>query len=272
LIRIAVGVPYGAVCAAGSIATPDAPFEYDPLVSRRRWTRRTLLVLFVSTSVYAALVLYPQMLFAHEVRAGNVVLHARAAMPRQAAEIAENARRRLAASPFYDAADTYDVFFCDTPGLFTLFTLWDHGAGGVTQVYFAGHIFLRPAHIERDRLVGPSGKEAPGDRTLTYFIAHELTHTATARHLGRWRYFRLARWQQDGYADYVGKGGHDGTFDFDATLRDFRAGTRELQPAQSGLYLRYHLLVAYLLDRAGMTPEALLSEPRDQVSVEQALP
>jgi hypothetical protein len=193
-------------------------------------------------------------------------------MPPRAAEIAAEARTRLSASPYYRTGDTYDVFLCDTPGLFTLFTLWDHGVGGGSQVYFSGHVFLRPAHIERDRLVGPSGKEADGDRTLAYFIAHELTHTATARGLGRWGYFRLARWQQEGYADYVAKGGRDGTFDFDATLRDFRAGTRELDPALSGLYLRYHLLVAYLLDRIGMTPAALLSGPRAQTVVERALP
>ena len=129
-------------------------------------------------------------------------------MPARAIEIARAAGQRLSASPFYDPNDTYDVFLCDTPALFALFALWDHGVGGVSQVYLTGHVFLRPAHIDRDRLVGPSGNEASGDRTLTYFLAHELTHTATARRLGRWHYFRLARWQQEGYADYVAKGEH----------------------------------------------------------------
>jgi len=38
------------------------------------------------------------------------------------------------------------------------------------------------------------------------------------------------------------------------------------------LYLLYHLLVAYQLDRTGITPETLLSVPRDQAETEHTLP
>jgi hypothetical protein len=60
----------------------------------------------------------------------------------------------------------------------------------------------------------------PGDRTLTYYIAHELAHTMVARRIGRRSYHALAPWQQEGYADYVGKGG---AFDFDAARAEVRA-------------------------------------------------
>ena len=89
-----------------------------------------------------------------------------------------------------------------------------------------------------------------------------------ARRIGRLRYARLQRWQVEGYADYVGKAG---AFDFEKTLAAFRAGTRELDPKRSGLYLRYHLLVAYLLDHEGMTPEALLAAPIEKTEVEARL-
>jgi hypothetical protein len=42
-------------------------------------------------------------------------------------------------------------------------------------------------------------------------------------------------------------------------LRDFKAQAPALDPSRSSLYLRYHLLVAHLLDDKGMTAEALLS-------------
>ena len=71
-----------------------------------------------------------------------------------------------------------------------------------------------------------------------------------------------------GYADYVGKGG---AFDFAATLRDFNAGAPSLDPKRSGLYLRYHLLVADLLDHQGMTADELLSTGMPSAPIEAAL-
>jgi hypothetical protein len=90
----------------------------------------------------------------------------------------------------------------------------------------------------------------------------------TARRLGRRGYYQLETWQQEGYADYVGK---DGAFDFRAVQRDFQAGAPALDPRRSGLYLRYHLLVAELLDHQGMTVEALLSHAIDAAPIEMAL-
>ena len=116
--------------------------------------------------------------------------------------------------------------------------------------------------------MGYSGAEPTGERTLTYFVAHEVTHVMVARRIGRLGYARLERWQNDGYADYVAKAGQ---FDFAAALRDFQAGAPALDPRRSGLYLRYHLLVAELLDHRGLSPEALLAGPIDAAPIEREL-
>jgi hypothetical protein len=89
-----------------------------------------------------------------------------------------------------------------------------------------------------------------------------------SRRLGRLGYYRPQRWQQEGYADYVGKGG---AFDFSAMQREFQADRPALDFRRSGLYLRYHLLVAELLDHRGMTPDALLSHAIDPAPIEKAL-
>ncbi len=232
-----------------------------------RWTRRAALVCGASGALYAALLARPQLVFAYEARAGNLVLHARAPLPPRALEIAAGARERVARSRFYDPHATYDVYLCDTPALFALYAREDYRAGGVASG-ITHDAFLRPAHVERDRLVGPSGMEADGRRTLTYFVAHEVAHLMVMRRVGSWRHHGLERWQREGYADYVAKAG---AFDFDAAADGLRRGAPELDPARSGLYLRYHLLVAYLLDREGMTPEALLSAPIDPKPLERRL-
>ena len=234
----------------------------------RRSAIRVASVIGFATIGYLLLLVHPQPLFAFSARDAAIVLHAREPLPAEVQGVLADARRRVEASPFYDPSATYDAFLCDDVRTFTAFTLWNRGAGAVSQWDLTGNIFLRPSHVERNRLIGRSGNETPGERTLSYFIAHEVTHTMLARRIGRLRYARLQRWQVEGYAEYVGKAGE---FDFEKTLAAFRAGTRELDPKRSGLYLRYHLLVAYLLDHEGMTPEALLAAPIEKTEVEARL-
>ena len=66
-------------------------------------------------------------------------------------------------------------------------------------------------------------------------------------------YARMPRWADDGHADYVAR-----DIDLGAALRGFKSGARELDPARSGLYIRYHLLVAFMLQRQGMTATDLI--------------
>jgi hypothetical protein len=117
-------------------------------------------------------------------------------------------------------------------------------------------------------VIGPSGDEKPGERTLANFIAHEVTHAMTGDRVGRWRYAHLAAFQLEGYADHV-------AFDHEVDLAAGRAALvrdeAEMSPSRSGLYKRYELMVAYLLERRGMTVDELLSRPMDRRQVEAEL-
>lgn len=234
----------------------------------RRVTRRVALATAATVAAWFALAIHPQPLFAYTVQRGNVVLHARAPLPARAAQIADEVVRRAARSPLYDPGRIHHVFLCDTPALYSLFTLWAYKSSGLTQSQLTGNVFIRPSHVERDRVVSRSGEEKHGDRTLTYLITHEVTHAMTADHIGRWRAHRLAAFQREGYADYVG-------FARPVDLSEWRKALEteapEMNPSRSGLYRRYELLVAYLLDRRGMTVEELLSRPLDRRQVESEL-
>ena len=149
--------------------------------------------------------------------------------------------------------------------LFALFALWDRNVGAVAQIYFVGNVFLRPTSIARGTLIGPSGDEKRGERTLAYFIAHEVTHAMTAAHTGRWGYHRLRAFQQEGYADHVA---FARPVDFAGWRAALVRDEREMSPARSGLYRRYELLVAYLLEHRGMTVAELLADRLDRSGVE----
>ena len=234
----------------------------------RVWPRRAAVSLLAVSASYAAPHVHPQPLFAYSLRQGVVVLHARQHLPARAAEILRDVEGRLGRSPLYHADRTHDVYICDTPALYAFFTLHHRNTGGETFTWLGNNIFLRPAHVKTDRLIGPSGRDVPGERSLTYFITHEVAHALTADAVGTWRYLRLERWQQDGYADYVAKAG---AFDFGGALRGFRADAPDLDPERSGLYLRYHLLVAYLLERRGVRVLDFLSGPQPAAPIEAEL-
>jgi len=217
-----------------------------------------------------ALVIHPQPLFAYSAQQGNVVLHARAPFPPQTGPLLDDVLARVSRSPLYDAERTHHVFLCDTPALFALFTLWDRKVGGKAKVGLGGNVFLRPFSIERGRLIGPSGDDKPGERTLAYFIAHEVTHLMTADRVGRWRYHRLAAFQQEGYADYVAFA-RPAPFDFAAGRAALARDAPEMDVRRSGLYRRYELMVAWLLQRRGMTVDELLAGRIDPAATLAAL-
>jgi hypothetical protein len=54
-------------------------------------------------------------------------------------------------------------------------------------------------------------------------------------------------------------------------LRAFRAGTTDLDPQRSGLYSRFHLMVAYVLEKERVAPEVLLEHPAARDDVERRL-
>jgi hypothetical protein len=249
------------------MAEPETP---APSPSRRwlRRVRRVALALAGAVFVWLALAIHPQPLFAYSAQRANVVLHARAPFPPQTQPLLDDVLARVSRSPLYDAHRMYHVFLCDSQALFSVFAPWNPRVGGVTQVYLGGNAFLRPYSIERGRLIGPSGDDKPGERTLAYFIAHEVTHTMTSDRVGRWRYHRLGAFQREGYADYVA---FTRPVDFAAGREALLRDAPEMDAKRSGLYRRYELMVAQLLERQGMTVDELLARWIDPEPVLAAL-
>ena len=243
-----------------------------------RVARRAGVAVGAAIAVWVALAVHPQLLFAAELRRANVVLHARDPLPPEAGPLLDEVVRRVSHSPLYDPARVHHVFLCDTPALFAFFAPWSRKVGGVAQWHLGGNVFIRPSSIARGRVIGPSGNETPGARTLAYFIAHEVTHAMTADRVGRWRYARLAAFQVEGYADFVAfdrtvdsrtVGLHQ--VDLAAGRAALRRGAPEMSPKLSGLYRRYELLVAYLFERRGFDVAALLARPLDRAQLEREL-
>jgi hypothetical protein len=223
-------------------------------------------VLFVA---YSLLLCIPQPLFAFSVQADRLVLHSDRPFSDAAAQrVLKLAEAKLESSPLYSSRQVQNIYICNARWRQVLFFNKDYGVGGVAPYPVTSSVFLRDASIEDNRLISPRGAPVSGDRTLDYFIAHEITHQLTGHAIGPVRFARLPQWVREGYADYVGKGS---SFNYDEARRAFLAGAPEMDWKRSGLYWRYHLLVAHLLDHRHWSVNRLLQDPPLQESVEAAI-
>lgn len=219
--------------------------------------------------LYVLLLCFPQPLFAFKVVAGNLVLYCDEPIAEAATgKVLQDVQRRLETSPFYRDHPHQSAFVCNTSWRFRLLANRSSRAGGFAYAFAPWNVFLRRSDVASNVLFRPTGGSAGADRPLSYFIAHEITHNLTVRQLGMWAYLRAPVWKREGYADYVAKGGQ---FDFKANLALFATGDRTLDPAASGLYLRYHLLVAELLDRRKLTVLEMLRGEFDRAGLEADL-
>ncbi|HME10097.1 MAG TPA: hypothetical protein VKG25_23775 [Bryobacteraceae bacterium] len=215
---------------------------------------------------YSALLCVPQPLFSFSAQADNLTLHSDRQFSAVAAQqVLALAEAKLATSPLYSKDRGHHVFLCNARWRQMLFFNKDYGVGGVAPYPLSPHVFLRDAEVEDNRLISPRGTPVAGDRTLDYFIAHEITHQLTGEAIGPLRYYRLPQWVREGYADYVGKGN---SFNYAEARRAFLAGAPEMDWKRSGLYCRFHLLVAYELDHRGWSVARLLKNPPPQETVE----
>lgn len=217
--------------------------------------------------LYALVLSYPQSFFHYRVRYQNLTLYSDKPLPAISTSLLKETQTRLLKSPIYDPKNHYQIFICHDLNRFAFFANINYRVGGINYALFNRNTFLRNAHIVKNRLIGPSGREVPGERSLVYYFTHEVTHGVTAKKTGNLAYFRLPAWVREGYADYVAKG----NFDFQTNVKLFKAGVREMNPAQSGLYLRYHLLVAYVLDIQKASVDELLGGKFNQSSIETTL-
>ena len=211
----------------------------------------------------------PQPFFQTSVRAKNLTMYSdQSFMPASGQYLLELVETKLQKSPLYSAAQKHQIFICNARWRQRLFFTYQYGVGGVNYYPLTTNVFLRDSIIAENCLISPNGNRVVADRSLDYFIAHEIAHTLTGQAVGGIAYHCLPQWKREGYADYVGKGA---PFNYDEAKRAFLADDRKMDYAKSGLYWRFNLLVAHLLDKKHWSIQQLLTEPIEQSAVEEMI-
>jgi hypothetical protein len=230
-----------------------------------KYAGRFLLLLFGVVLIYWLLLVFPQGLFRLEQVENLYMYHH--AEPEKVRLVGERALAKIKKTNLYNARSTYRVFLTDSADEYAFFTSVWRGSGGVFLIFARGNIFIRPSLIELDRLIAPSGETVAEDRPLNYFIAHETAHALVYERLGFSKYLDLHLWVREGVADRIARD----HFDYERMLENYRGNLPLMDPRQSGLYLKYQLLVEYAIRHRNLDVDSLLEKNPSEAEIETEL-
>lgn len=217
--------------------------------------------LVVVCSVYCALLLFPPLLFGHEMSHKNFHVYSREPLNDNLRTVLDSAESRLLRSPIYKADRPQTIQLVDSFGLYKFMTVKGDSMGSTIPVI--GLSRINKSDIDRDLVFRNS--EPPNQRILSGVIAHEAMHNQIREHLGLLNYYRLPTWKDEGYCEYIAG---ETSISFEEGLRRWREKPED--PTRYA-YFRYHQMVKYLLDDRGVSVEDLFTQAFDEKEVSDAV-
>lgn len=205
-------------------------------------------------AVYGLILIFPQILFAHEVSYKNFNVYSRQPLDESVYKVLDSAEARLEKSSLYDENLTHKIFISDTFSIYAF--LNPRGRGSFANTTTGVGIIINKADVTEDLVF--RNAEQDNKRPLSDVIAHETTHLLIQNKLGLRKSFALPRWKVEGYCEYIAG---------DTTI-GFEEGTRRWKENPNDdfayLYFKYHQMVKYLLDDVKISVEELFNRDFDQ--------
>jgi hypothetical protein len=204
---------------------------------------RCIGVVSIIVIIYLATLFFPQPFFAHKVTVNNITVYSDESLPvEKITNIIESAESNIKTSKLYDAATKHRIFIANNNTRWTYFTTFYSKVGGLNYVIFNHNIFLRKADVSDNRLYGPSGSKVAGERTLDYFMAHEISHTLEFQSMSLYKYPLKTNWVLEGYCEYIAYGSES----YEVALKKLQTAN---EPESTKYYTRVRTIVAYMLER-----------------------
>lgn len=226
----------------------------------RMW-RQTERVLTIFGLLYMGLHMFPQVVFAHSYSQSGTTVYSTSPLPPEIDVVLARADRLVEQSELAVPGRTERIFLCNSPWVYRLFN--PRGGGFAISVPVTDCIFVRQADVAVDASY-VDGEEF-NTRSLSSVIAHEVTHGLIRNRLGVIASYRLPRWIDEGYSDYVSQ---EGSYPDEPGREMWAGGQNEDSP--SFRYFGYRQMVSYLINDEQLTFDEIVQQERDRDAVEQA--
>ena len=224
-----------------------------------KYIKLLAIAVVLTVLAYLGMVAFPPLMFSSHITYQNYEVWSDRAIPPQISHVLDDATRRLHTSDLYEPNQKINIFFCNDSWRLLIHALDDQSAAN-TDAWLTRNIYVRASDIAANRFYAPDAKPIPDaiHRPLSYVIAHEGTHVIELLQFERPLKLKYPHWLIEGYADYVAKAGD---FDFDENRELLKIDSPLLDLQRSGLYRRFHLEVAYLIDKKGLTAKQIFANP-----------
>lgn len=229
-----------------------------------RTLKRSALLAVSATAIYIGLLIFPGLLFAHQTTYKNFNVYSDRQIDPNVKVVLEDVLARLEHSELYSNEVSFNVYLCNDQWRFNLFTR-NPNAGGQVNFLISSNIFIRESDVATNQLIPPNGWMFEMDtRPLSYFIAHESVHALQRAH-DPFMVIHTPNHIIEGYADYIAK---RPDFDFNQYTQLLRDADSSMDP-KNGLYKRYHLYSAILIDSLNLSfKDVLRTEPELEKTLE----
>lgn len=200
-------------------------------------------------------ILNPSTLFAHHYEYKNFSIYSDRQINADIEFVIDDAINRLKNSELYSESEEFSVYLCNDELRFAFFTR-STNAGGLVNFVLSPNIFIRESDVHSNELIPPKSWRYPmKDRPLSYFIAHEAVHSLQ-RGLNAFLPLNTPPEIIEGYADYIAK---SPSSNLDMLLKNYSNDDPRMDP-KNGLYDKFHLYIAILMERKGYTFHQILME------------
>ena len=241
----------------------DAYREYRAAKAKSKAYRIFRYTFLLIAAAFVFLLVYPQVLFAHEVRYKNFTVYSRQPLDQNIYAVLDKVEAQLSKSPINDTTVQPKIFLTNSQKLYSLLSLYigQNSFGKGYPLLPTTNVFINETDVSHDLVFRKSATF--NQRSLSSVITHEITHLHIRGKLGYVRNIRLATWKKEGFCEFVAGGS---TLDYETGVRMWKANPADGTGYQ---YFKYHLLVKYLLDQEKLAVDELFTRDIDQVQLEQ---
>lgn len=230
-----------------------------PKSKLRRVARYAFLSLAV---VYIFLLIYPQVLFAHEISYKNFTVYSREPLTQDVQMMLDKVEQRLSTSPLNTTDVKPKILLTNSHRLYSFLSLYTGGNsfGKGFSLLPTSNVFINKADVGHDLVYRNAATN--NQRSLSGVVSHEVTHLLIRNRFGYVKNFTMPAWKKEGYSEYVGGGS---TLDQETGVRLWKANPKNDTGYQ---YFKYYMLVKYLLETEKMTVDELFTRDIDREALE----
>jgi hypothetical protein len=220
---------------------------------------KIILIIITLVIIYILTLCFPQPFFKNKTVVDNFIIYSNQEIPAEIEEIIKTAEIKIKKSEIYKKNIKAKLFITNDDWIWKYFANTHYKVGALAYVG-VDNVFFRKVDIKSNRLYGNSGKVAAGDRTLDYFIAHEITHLLEFKSKPWYKYSIKENWIQEGYCEYIG---HDSQ-NYESALKYYLE-----VPENTGAkrYTRLRTMVAYLLEKEKINIADIWDKTNDYDSI-----